>query len=231
MMSRILAPALALLLASCELPRTGLRREVSAGPAGAPQAETVLFIGNSYSFDVPERFRRIAKRHGRDLRVGRVAHSGWSLAKHLEDGGALREIRGGGWDVVVIQEYSRLPAIPSRRTREMLPNVRKLADEARAAGATPVIYQTWGRRDGDPRFSAGDDFISMNRRVREGCRAAARAAGGIPLVPVGDAWEREMLAGRGARLFMADGSHPSRHGVDLAARVFFDTLIRTRQAF
>jgi lysophospholipase L1-like esterase len=41
---------------------------------------------------------------------------------------------------------------------------------------------------------------------------------------VGDAWEREVDAGRGAELYQDDGSHPSARGDRLAARVFYETL-------
>jgi hypothetical protein len=43
-------------------------------------------------------------------------------------------------------------------------------------------------------------------------------------VPVGDAWEREVDAGRGDSLFMPDGSHPTARAEELTAEVFFKTL-------
>jgi hypothetical protein len=199
---------------------------MAARSPSRPNPASVLFIGNSYSSEVPKQLRRIAARKGKKLRVGQVTNGGWSLAMHMESGEALRQIRGGKWDVVVIQEHSCIPALPARRTREMIPNVRKLAGEARAAGALPVLYQTWGRRDGDALYSAKDDFQAMNRRLREGYREAARAAGGLAVVPVGDAWEREVAAGRGDVLFTQDGSHPTSRGVKLTARTFYEALFQ-----
>jgi lysophospholipase L1-like esterase len=75
-----------------------------------------------------------------------------------------------------------------------------------------VLYQTWGRR--------GADFSAMNARLRSGYHAAAQAAGGLEVVPVGDAWEQEISAGRGDALFHPDGSHPTAAGNALTARVF-----------
>jgi lysophospholipase L1-like esterase len=106
----------------------------------------------------------------------------------------------------------------------MYPNVRKLANEARSAGAVPVLYQTWGRRDGDGYYSSRDDFHAMNRRLREGYRQAARTAGGLTVVPVGDAWEREVDAGNAASLFMPDGSHPTPYAERMVAETFYRTL-------
>ena len=68
----------------------------------------------------------------------------------------------------------------------------------------------------------------MNRRLREGYQQAAHHAGGLKIVPVGDAWEKEMDAGNGADLYQKDGSHPSSRGNRLAARVFFETLFQPR---
>jgi hypothetical protein len=132
-------------------------------------------------------------------------------------------LRGRHWDIVVLQEQSRIPSQPIKRKTHMVPSVMQLARESRAVGAMPVIYQTWGYRDGDER-RIYDDFFAMNKRLREGCHAAARVEG-LPIVRVGDAWESEMAKGRGTRLFMPDGLHPSRDGVRLNAQVFYNAFL------
>lgn len=196
-------------------------------PASEPQPASILFIGNSYSFDVPEELRTTAAREGLKLRIKQVTNGGWTLKQHAENDGTLQAIREGGWDFVVIQEQSRIPSQPLKRAHAMFPHVRKLADEVRKAGAKPVLYQTWGRRDGDELLHGKDNFHAMNRRLREGYHHAARITGGLTVVPVGDAWEKEVDAGRGAELYQKDGSHPSARGNRLAARVFYETLFRT----
>jgi len=173
---------------------------------------SVLFIGNSYSHGVPNAFAKLAARRGKAVHVGQETHNGWTLARHAANDGTLAKIRSRRWDIVVLQEQSLVPAQPLRRAATMFPSVEKLAAAARAQGAVPVLYQTWGRRD---------DFRAMNRRVREGCRLAAEKAGGLAIVPVGDAWERECAAGRGALLFAPDGSHPTRRGNEVSAEVFY----------
>ncbi len=214
-----------LLLASCAVQRQ------SPSSAGNAPPRSVLFIGNSYSFKVPEKFGQAAASHGKPLRIGQVTHGGWSLEQHVKNEETLRKIREGNWDVVVIQEQSRIPSQPIKRVYRMFPHVRTLAEEARKAGAIPVLYQTWGRRDGDDFYPGNDDFYpgnddfhAMNQRLRDGYRLAAEYAGGSTVVPVGDAWEREISAGRGAALYQADGSHATAHGDELTAQVFFETL-------
>lgn len=199
------------------------RRELEERVAASPEP-SVLFVGNSYSFGVPKAFSKAATSHGRKVRTGHATYGGWTLARHAENEATLNKIRSRRWDIVVIQEQSRIPAMsPRKRASLMFPPLRLLVTEARKQGAVPVLYQTWGRRDGDP--DAGkDDFLSMTRRLREGYRAASRDAGGLVVVPVGDAWEREWKAGRGAALFMEDGSHPTQAGNDLTGSVFADTF-------
>lgn len=218
-----LVPCIALALTACGVTKPDVQRQfVSRGDARNETA--VLFIGNSYSFGVPRAFAKLAAGHGRRAHVEQVTHSGWSLSRHAADAETLRKVRERQWDVVVLQEQSRLPSLPLRRKWTMVPAVQKLADEIRSQGGVPVLYQTWGRRDGDPK-KPRDDFHSMTSRVREGYRIAAEKAGGLHVVPVGDAWEREVSSGRGGRLFQPDGSHPSRAGNELSAQVFYRELL------
>lgn len=184
----------------------------------------VLFVGNSYSFGVPRAFSRLAAENGRKVRVGREAVNGWSLRKHSLNQPTLDDIRGGNWDVVVLQEYSEIPAMnPRARAAAMFPPLRKLVSEVRAAGAVPVLYQTWGSRAGS-RWKGGDSFQAMTSRLREGYRAASENAGHLVVVPVGDAWEREMAAGRADGLFMKDGRHPAPFGDRVTAGAFYQTF-------
>jgi hypothetical protein len=193
-------------------PATGLAAKVAERKELA-----VLFVGNSYSFGVPRAFEKAAKARGKAVRTGHATTGGWTLAQHAESAATLRKIREGRWDIVVFQEQSQIPALSAgRRAALMRAPLRALIAAARATGAIPVLYQTWGRRDGD--------FMTMNARLRTGYQAAAKAAGGMVIVPVGDAWEKEVTAGRGAELFMPDGSHPTPVANQLIATAFCDSF-------
>ncbi len=186
----------------------------------------VLFVGNSYSFGVPRAFSKLATAEGRQVRVGHSTFGGWTLKRHAGDDSTLKKIREGRWDIVVLQEQSEIPAKSTREcAAQMFPPLRQLVTEVRSHGGIPVLYQTWGRRDGDP-HARHDNFAKMNRRLREGYQAAARNSGGVLTVSVGDAWEREISNGRSNGLFMPDGSHPTQHGSDLAASVFYETFFK-----
>ena len=210
-------------LSSCALPPAPGESE-KLSTVRDKEEVAVFFIGNSYSFGVPKQFKKIAEARGRKVRVGHSTYGGWTLAKHAAHPPTLEKLRKGNWDVVVIQEQSLIPARSEKmRSAVMNPAVRIFVAEARLAGAVPLLYQTWGRRDGDPDFP-GDDFIEMNSRVRKGYRAASENAGGVAIVPAGDAWEREFVAGRGSDLFVDDGSHPSSYGNEITAREFYRVI-------
>ncbi|MES2659927.1 MAG: SGNH/GDSL hydrolase family protein [Verrucomicrobiota bacterium] len=202
-------------------PQRELSERVRASPTLA-----VLFVGNSYSFGVPKAFSKLAAENGKTVRVGHSTFGGWTLARHAAYEPTLKKIRDGKWDIVVIQEQSEIPAMsPRKRAAKMDPPLRQLATEARKHGAVPVLYQTWGRRDGQKNVRH-DDFHAMTRRLREGYQAAAADAGGLVVVPAGDAWEREFSAGNADRLFNEDGSHPAAFGNQVTAETFYQAFCR-----
>lgn len=190
--------------------------ELAAKVAGRKEL-AVLFVGNSYSFGIPRSFEKDAKARGKSVRTGHATTGGWTLAQHAKSAATLRKIREGGWDIIVFQEQSQIPAMSvGRRAATMETPLRALVAEARATGAIPVLYQTWGRRDGD--------FMTMNAKLRVGYQSAAEACGGMVIVPVGDVWEKEVTAGRGAELYLPDGSHPTPHANQLIATEFCDAF-------
>jgi hypothetical protein len=184
----------------------------------------VLFIGNSYSFDVPKMFEMKAKSMGKKVRVAQSTNSGWTLEMHSRHEATVKMLREGEWDIVVIQDHSLSPVRSEiRKRKSMYPAVRFFVSEIREIGARPMLYQTWGRRDGQAGVT-DDDFFKMNARVREGYQRAAENAGGVDIVPVGDAWEKEFRKGKGSKLFIDDGSHPSRFGNRVSAEVFYERI-------
>jgi hypothetical protein len=210
-------------LSGCALPTVPGEREKLEAAARKDELG-ILFIGNSYSYGVPAAFRKIAKSNGKEVRIGHSTYGGWTLAKHMANPPTLRKLRRTDWDVVVIQEYSLgASKNESERRLNMDPGVQFFATEARTIGAVPLLYQTWGRRDGDPGLK-DDDFYRMSRRVRVGYRAASRNAGGVTIVPAGDAWEREFGAGKGKELYIEDGSHPSAFGNEVTAQEFYRVI-------
>ncbi len=209
-------------------PNPAFNKEEALIGLGSKEELSILFIGNSYSFGVTRELKKIAVQNSRSLHIGHSTYAGWSLKKHLLHPPTLRKLRSRNWDVIVLQDYSLHPSLPERQRKAAMkrPIVRLVA-EAHKIGAIPVLYQTWGRRDGNPEVN-DDNFLKMNARVRRGYQNASADAGDIPIVSVGDTWEEQYKGGNGDDLFIEDGSHPSHFGNQITAKTFYDFLYTNR---
>src|SRR5262245_41797920 len=99
----LLATVLALVAAGCPVyvPRAG-------GPA-----LRVLFMGNSYTYvnDLPHMFEALAASGGRNVVTTTDASAGELLQGHASDPHALALLDQPGWNFVVLQEQSQVPAV------------------------------------------------------------------------------------------------------------------------
>ncbi|MES2995523.1 MAG: hypothetical protein V4733_01805 [Verrucomicrobiota bacterium] len=186
-----------------------------AARARSKPALRVLFVGNSFTMGIPAALAKAAGPSGKRVEIGMVAYDRWTLLRHARSRVTRETIRGGGWDVVVLQEQSERPGKWWERNFFMIPALGSLAAQAHDQGAVPVLYQTWGCRD---------EFAESNRRVANGCRLAVEKLGGIGIVHVGDAWADEVEHGNIGALFMPDGKHPTRYGNQVTARVFHNAF-------
>ena len=185
----------------------------------------ILFVGNSYSFDLPKVFGDLAKANGKRVLVQQFTNGGWTLAKHAKSEKLERILRDSKWDIVVLQEQSQTPAFPRQQRKELMETpAKKLVDEIREADAIPVFFLTWGRRDGDRSNFADDTFEEMQKRLNAGYSETAEATGGCAIVPVGKVWATQVERGDGKPLYRKDGSHPSKLGSQLAALIFYTSI-------
>jgi hypothetical protein len=199
--------------------------------AGESRALHILFVGNSltYQNDLPRLFADLAKSRGHDVQIDVYAPGGYRLAEHATDQRLLKKIDGGGWDVVVLQEQSQMPAVPRERLeREVYPFAQALSQRIRATSprARIAFYQTMARRNGDaqnfPDLPEAHTYEGMQRRINASYAEMAKANHGL-LVPVGAAWEKASKQNPALALY-ADDVHPSLIGSYLAACVFYAAL-------
>jgi hypothetical protein len=202
-----------------------LRASGEPAPRAMPPLR-VLFVGNSYTFvnDLPGMFARLAAAGGFEVQTAMVAPGGWTLAQHAASAETLQAIRGTRWHYVVLQEQSVVPAVERERAEHMVPAVRTLAREIADSGGAPLLYMTWGRRDGLPSAGYGD-FAAMQSALSEAFVAIARELG-IGLAPVGAAWREAHARDPRIDLWQSDGSHPTVEGTYLAACVFYATMFK-----
>lgn len=199
--------------------------------AGQETRDTVdvFFLGNSYVYynNLADQLAELSEAlsAGPVLRTGHHLHGGFSLRRHLEDGhlpGALEGTApdGDAWDVVVVQEHSRLgvpyadeasgtigdPAPFEEAAAEAVDMVEGLGSEA-------VLYMTWAKQafpgQGEKLASAYESVAAQNH---------------VDVAPAGRAWMRVREERPDIRMFHPDGSHPSPAGTYLNACVFYVTL-------
>jgi len=197
----------------------------------APQRATpvipkkVLFIGNSYTSQVRKQLLQMLRNSPyRETTLRFITKGGAKLKEHRKNETTLQVIKNGNWDYVVLQEQSQTPAIGGRSTRSFHASVDALSEWIKESGAQPVLYMTWGRRDGDRRNKM-PTFANMQSKLRRAYTSAAKRNNTI-LAPVGEAWAvvRDQNKDLGDQLFASDGSHPSNKGAYLTACVFFRVL-------
>jgi len=190
-----------------------VRLAESTAPAPPPVGRLrVLFIGNSLTRvnDLPATIAYLAAAGGAPpFTWVRDGIDGGSLGLHARQGRAPARIRLGGWSHVVIQDHSTaalsFPAALDRHGRDFVRS-------ARAAGAQPVLYQTWAAFD----RPEDQDVITA--------AYAALAVDGAVVAPVGEAFRRALASTPQPDLYVFDGLHPSAAGTYLVACVFYATF-------
>jgi hypothetical protein len=184
----------------------------------------VLFIGNSYTSvnGLPETFAKLAASSGRHVDAAMLADGGATLANHVASPATAAKFGSATWDVVVLQEQSQIPSISQSRRQTMYPAARQLVRLARDAGAQPVLFETWGRRDGRPENGLAT-YDDMQSAIDDGYRTIAGEES-VAVAFVGTAWRRVVQEESQRDLWQADGSHPTMKGTYLAACVIYATI-------
>eukprot|EP00035_Acanthoeca_spectabilis_P003506 m.93673 g.93673 ORF g.93673 m.93673 type:complete len:319 (-) comp12164_c0_seq1:61-1017(-) len=204
MLGRVAAAALSLVAAATAL------------PAASTRPVRVLFIGNSYTFfnDLPHMFGNLSLQLRQPVEVDTemVAPGGSSLFQHgnlslpMGQATAAALAEPGGWDFVMLQDQSETPGGGCDTDSSLAPGEGfKLSSAALSsffvprltqAHATPVLYSTWGRHDGDrpnAECCGYGTFLSMTARTTAGYRSYADTltAGGLSprIAPAGKAFE------------------------------------------
>ncbi len=184
----------------------------------------VLFIGNSYTYfnNLPGVLSEFGTSEGSGPQIvtEMVVAGGATLKQHFEGSRAVRTIREGNWDYVVLQEQSTLgrskyingrPTINQPDTFHEF--VRLLHEEIKRSGGKTVLMLTWARQS-SPQHQATltNAYMSIGKEL------------GVHVAPVGLVWKEVNERNKDIELFMEDGSHPGPQGTYLAACVMYTTI-------
>lgn len=186
---------------------------------GAEPPESVLFVGNSFTFynnAVYTHLRRLLVSDDPALRdavfLKSMTISGAVLSDHVK--GLEQMLDQWDWDVVVLQGHS-LEALEPASREKFEASAARLTSMAAADGARPVLFMTWAYA-GQPEMTP-----KLNRAY-----SALGHELGVTVVPVGLAFERALADIPGLSLHTPDLKHPTLEGTYLAACVFYAALWR-----
>ncbi|MEO9534369.1 MAG: DUF4886 domain-containing protein [Crocinitomicaceae bacterium] len=197
--------------------------------------KNVCFLGNSYTYsqDMPGMISSLATADGNTLVKDQNTPGGYTLMGHSTNSTSLSKIATAGWDYVVLQDQSQLPSFPwSQVTSDVFPYAEILSDSIRSANecATPLFFNTWGRRDGDSQWDSINTFDKMNQRLFIAYEKMASDNSG-KRSPVGNGFDHvhnDIAAPiTHTQLYVGDGSHPSVYGAYLAACIFYEIIFES----
>ncbi len=143
-------------------------------PAQPEQSKPLrlLFVGNSYTMGCFAALKLVFKGH----LLEQYARGGARLAGWAKDSALRKKIAKGRWDYVVLQDQSQVPGLPGAYTKSFHTAVKSLCVDIRKAKAKPVLFLTWGRRQGDPQNAkVFKTFGMMQDRLSAAYRTTARA--------------------------------------------------------
>ena len=189
--------------------------------AGVARAETILFVGNSFTFGalspvwryrggevtdlnaegvggVPALFKLFTRESGLDYEVSLETSPGKDLQWHIDHKLAVID---KAWDHVVLQTYSTLDSAHPGNPASLIAAAAVLAGRFhdRNPKADVRLTATWSRADmtyHGPGPWFGTSIEAMARDLRTGTDKAAGPSSGVAaVIPVGEAWNRAMATG------------------------------------
>ncbi|WP_338847382.1 hypothetical protein V8J88_01525 [Massilia sp. W12] len=169
-------------------------------------------MGNSHTHfsSLPARLEAMlrASHPGKTVAVV-AAPASLFLDGHLKDAQTLALLKGQSWHYVILQaqKYSSSGAF-SYSIAEAVNLVRM----ARQAGALPVLFPEWPRRDIDETGRIFTLHVSIAQQA-PAC-----------IAPIGQAWEIALQRHPGLALYAADGNHSAAAGAQLAALMLYATV-------
>ncbi len=196
------------------------------------ETKNVLFVGNSYTYynDLPGMVEQVAASAGKSITTTMIAPGAQSFSGHYWENDGLAYIMRGGWDVVILQEQSGIPAMPDYNMElYCYMYARYLVDTTYDFNpcAEPMFFMTWGYRDGDG-FLALDNPVAGTYEGMDSIIAARymimKEMCDASVSPVGRVWRYLYAANPNMGLHGGDGSHPSYAGSYAAACSFYTML-------
>jgi len=219
-------------------------------PTNNAPAMRLLFLGDSllgistaYSNNIPAILMNLAQSFGDAVTNTTIANASWYLYQFAADPTATNDINTGNYDLVVLQDQSAEPSLPTPRNNSMFPACRTLNNMITNHNERTMFYETWGYINGDTSGNcssydfpaqykstcdgAFSSFLNMNIALREGYAMIANQLGAA-ISPIGLAWATARETQPSLNLYILNDSlgdrHPNDFGAYLAACVFYSSI-------
>lgn len=210
--------------------------------SGVPvdEAQRILFIGNSYTYQGPvaEIVRDLATSVGWPTpEVHFSAVGGQSLTFHRSHQETLDLVEAGDWNFVVLQDFSTRPTDNQGDPETFKEDATWFFDSIKETSndAQVLLYETWARHPASEVYPADfADPLEMQSQLRFHYNDAAYnyvplhslvgVDDDLSVAPVGDAWEFFFSQPDSFRLHDADNSHGNDHGWYLNSAVLYSMI-------
>ena len=184
-------------------------------PAKAQQdTMRVLFVGNSFTYfwNMPQMVNAMAALEKEPLDIHQSTVGGSTLKQHFnrEKGTKTRAlVDQEHWDYVILQEFSTGSVYKEDDFKEY---GTKLVNLAKAKGAQPVLYMTWGYKS-NPLYQhiISKSYTQLGEKLN------------VNVIPVGKLFMKARTL-RPDLNFYFDDKHPSSEGSYLIALIFYKAL-------
>lgn len=216
--------------------------------AQPPTKVRALFLGNSYVSvnNLPLLIKNVASSVGDTLIYNDNSPGGYTFNNHLNNQVSLDMMADPQWDYVIIQQQSVMGAAVCNEPSIIAPNsfepsniqsVQDLKTPIEQEGAIPMLYMTWGRKNGEPSLCARfpkagyyctyqgmDSLLQQNYMQMGGPNMWFNEK--LPVAAVAAVWRYVRTNHPDIELYDPDESHPSMAGSYLAACTFYNMLFR-----
>ena len=199
------------------------------GTAAPKDTLKVLCIGNSFTYycGTPAMLKEIAWSEGHFVDISASLKGGWTMGKHLSLETTDDMIAEGGWDYMLLQDQSLVPAKVGRDPKGMAQQIKEMeAVAVKVRTLSPeckaVVENTWAYWKNDfGSFKSLDDF---DKNGKKGAKILAKAVGNAEVSPIGQAFRIVRAERPDINLYHTDKHHQSVLGSYLKSCVNYLVL-------
>jgi hypothetical protein len=186
-------------------------------PHAAKAPERLLFVGNSFTYyngGLENHVKQLAESATppRRLTADRATQGGATLKILYGLNRVHDKMRAGRYDLVILQED--IPELTEHSVAPFFEQARLFDREIRELGSKTVLFMAW-------------PYERLKWVTQAQIAQAHRAIGqelGVPVAPVGTAFERALKERPKLAMLGRDQEHESIHGTYLAANVIYATI-------